>query len=255
MKTCVSILTIPLISVLFLFVSCREEENSGKLQINLVHKVGSKDLVLNEWLYTSPAGHPYKVRRIQMLFSDFELIDESGKAIYFDMEHFFEFGRMDTKNFILDNIPAGSYSAVRFVFGLDEVKNQDNAYPDDYDMIGFKWPSQLGIGYHYMRFEVTADSLGTGVIKDFNLHTGATFGNQNYLVITLTLDDLIIEGNEYQADLVMDMNEWLQNPEIYDFEKYGFGIMGNQEAQEVLKANGPGVFSISGPVITNHYSR
>jgi hypothetical protein len=42
---------------------------------------------------------------------------------------------------------------------------------------------------------------------------------------------------------------------IYDFETYGFGIMGNQDAQEVLKANGVDVFSIAGPFVENEYNR
>ena len=243
------------LTFIFLASSCEKEDLSGTLRVDLVQKVGNKDLILNEWLYQSPAGHPYKVRRLQMLLSDFQLIGATGQSVRFDMEHFFEFGRVDTKNFVLDQIPAGTYHQIKFVFGMDENKNLDNAYPDDYDMIGFKWPSQLGQGYHYMRFEVTADSMASGVIKDFNLHTGATYGNQNYLVFTLDIEPMKIEGNAYQLDLVMDMNEWLQHPVIYDFETYGFGIMGNQEAQEVLKANGATVFSVSGPVEENTYSR
>jgi hypothetical protein len=169
------------------------------------------------------------------------------------MKHYFEFGRSETKNFVLKHIPPGTYDKIRFVFGLDENKNVNNAYPDELDMINFKWPSTLGGGYHYMRFEVTADSLGKGKIKDFNLHTGATFGNQNYLRITLDMEDMVIDGNDYALDLIMDLNEWLQNPQIYDFERFGFGIMGNQEAQEVLKANGASVFSSKGPIPVSEF--
>jgi hypothetical protein len=245
-----------ILALLFTLISCSEEEAlPGNLQVNLVQKIGDKDLILNEWIYESPAGHPYKVRRLQMLLSDFELIQSDGKVAAFDMYHFFEFGRKDLKEFSLKGIPAGEYEKIRFVFGLDEEDNLDNAYPDDYDMIGFKWPSQLGVGYHYMRFEVTADSLGSGVIKDFNLHTGATNGNQNFLVFELAFEPMLIDGNDYTLDLVMDLNEWLENPNIYDFETYGFGIMGNQDAQEVLKANGEDVFSIEGPFVENEYNR
>jgi hypothetical protein len=240
----------------FVFLAgCAEETLPGTLEINLRHKVGDKDLILHEWIYDSPAGHPYKVRRLQQLLSDFELIRTDGTVVPFDMYHFYEFGRNDLRSFQLKQIPPGEYDRMGFVFGLDEEKNKDNAFPDDYDMIGFKWPSLLGVGYHYMRFEVTADSLGSGVIKDFNLHTGATDGNQNFLRFAFQVDPFVIDGNEYKLDLVMDLEEWLQHPEIYDFEEFGFGIMGNQQAQEILKANGVDVFSLEGPSEVINYER
>ncbi len=232
----------------FFFISCEKKPESGNLTINLVQHIAGKSLILNEWVYKSPAGHPYKLRRLQKIYSDFELIDIDGNSVAFSMKHYFELGRNDTKSFVLKNIPPGTYNKIRFVFGLDENKNKENAYPTELDMINFKWPAILGGGYHYMRFEVTADSLGTGKIKDFNLHTGPTYGNQNYLRVTLEMEEMIIDGNNYSMDLKMDLNEWLQNPEIYDFERFGFGIMDKQEAQEILKANGATVFSVSPPL-------
>lgn len=249
-----NVLWLILFTLLFI-VSCAKDPVTGTLEVNLRHKVGDKDLILNEWIYESPAGHPYKVRRLQQLISDFELTSVDGTVVSFDMYHFYEFGRSELKRFQLTDIPPGEYNRISFVFGLDEEKNKDNAYPDDYDMIGFKWPSQLGIGYHYMRFEVTSDSMGSGVIKDFNLHTGATNGNQNFLRFTFQVDPFVIENNEFSLDLIMDLNEWLENPEIYDFEDFGFGIMGNQEAQDLLKSNGVDVFSAEGPVLVRNYSR
>jgi len=242
-----------LLSMFFLISSCTEESNEGELKINLTQEVDGKDLILNEWIYEAPVGHPYKVRRLQYLLSDFYLENTEGEQHKFDMEHFHEFGRMDTRSFTLDNIPPGTYSKIGFVFGLNAEKNLDNAFPDDYDMIAFKWPSQLGVGYHYMRFEVTADSMKSGVIKDFNLHTGATHGNQNFLEFVLQMDEMVIDNNSFTLDLVMDLNEWLQDPEMYDFEEYGFGIMGNQEAQLKLKANGKDVFSVEGPIVESNY--
>jgi hypothetical protein len=242
-----------ILSISLIFAGCNKKEESGDLTINLVQNIAGKSLILNEWVYKSPAGHPYKLRRLQKVYSDFELIDKEGKSISFPIKHYFEFGRSETKSFVLKQIPPGTYNKLRFVFGLDEIKNKDNAYPNELDMINFKWPANLGGGYHYMRFEVTADSLGKGKIKDFNLHTGATFGNQNYLRITLPIEEMIVDGNDYTMDLVMDLNEWLQNPQVYDFERFGFGIMGNQEAQEILKENGVDVFSINGPLPVNAF--
>lgn len=243
-----------LLILLFTLNACEKKSDTGDLTINLVQHIAGKPLILNEWVYQSPAGHPYKLRRLQKVYSDFELINTEGVSVPFSMKHYFELGRTETKNFVLKNIPSGTYNKIRFVFGLNETRNKDNAYPDELDMINFKWPTALGGGYHYMRFEVTADSMGSGKIKDFNLHTGATYGNQNYLNITLEMEDMVVDGNNHSMDLIMDLNEWLQNPHVYNFETFGFGIMGNQDAQEVLKANGVTVFSVKGPFPENEFN-
>ena len=80
--------------------------------------------------------------------------------------------------------------------------------------------------------------------KNFNLHTGATQGNQNFVEITVSLpSEITIDGNTWEVDMVMDMMEWLQNPNDYDFAEFGQAIMMNQNAQELLKANGADVWS------------
>jgi len=236
-----------------LIVSCYERSDSGNLKVHLVQEIEDTPLVLNEWIYQAPAGHPYKLRRLQMLFSDFSLHSVDGSVHSFDMYHYFEFGRSETKSFVLSDIPFGTYDKISFVFGLDENKNFLNAYPQDFDMINFKWPEMLGGGYHYMRFELTADSLGSGVIKDFNLHTGPTDGNQNYISVTLLMEEIVIDGNEFEMDLIADLNKWLQGPNIYDFEDFGHGIMNNQNAQDLLKENGHDVFEIDGPFLEIEY--
>jgi hypothetical protein len=235
--------------------SCEKDNIPASVNIRLKQIANEKPVLLNEWIYESPAGHPYKIRRLQMLLSDFELHTTNGEIIIYDMYHYFEFSKVEGYNFTLKDIPVNSYNKIVFNFGLDEEKNQNNAYPNDYDMINFKWPSQMGIGYHYMRFEVTADSLGSGVIKDFNIHTGATNGNQNYLTFEIPFDETFIQNQNFTIDLIMDMNQWFKDPLIFDWEHYGQGIMGNQEAQSVLKNNGHNTFTVEGPFLTDEYHR
>ena len=84
-----------------------------------------------------------------------------------------------------------------------------------------------------------------GPVKYFNLHTGATGGNQNYVQVQLQFDHSIdVSGGNWNIHLMMDLNEWLQNPHVYDFETFGPMIMANQDAQQVLKENGADVFRV-----------
>jgi hypothetical protein len=42
----------------------------------------------------------------------------------------------------------------------------------------------------------------------------------------------------------MNINSWFTTPHDYDLDYFGGAIMQNQEAQEVIKANGWDVFTI-----------
>ena len=46
-------------------------------------------------------------------------------------------------------------------------------------------------------------------------------------------------------DLMMNINKWYESPNSYDFNAFGQAIMGNQTAQQTLKANGADVFSVT----------
>jgi len=97
-----------------------------------------------------------------------------------------------------------------------------------------------------MQYEGRYDSLGSGTIKPFNLHTGPTFGADNSFVVELPFSqDVTIDGNTWEFELTMDLQEWLQNPNTYDYETFGLAIMPKQAAQDVLRENGKTVFSIN----------
>ena len=136
------------------------------------------------------------------------------------------------------------YVQLNFTFGLDENVNVDGGLPNTLTNINMEWPIPGDQGYHYMKFEGKYDSFNSGVIKNFNLHTGATKGNQNYINISLPLNDLVLVDEDWDIHVMLDLNEWMQNPITYDFEVFGPMIMANQDAQDILKANGPSVFSI-----------
>jgi hypothetical protein len=142
------------------------------------------------------------------------------------------------------DIPNGKYTNLEFIFGLDEVMNVNGGLENTLQNINMEWPIPGDQGYHYMKLEGKYDVYHTGTINSFNLHLGATGGNQNFFHVTLPISSLAIDSDNWKITLIMDVNEWLRNPNTYDFEVFGPAIMMNQTAQEQLKANGETVFSI-----------
>ena len=228
-----------------LLSGCKKEENPGFVQLNFDHQIADKALTINDLWYDCAAGHKYQVSRLKYYASNFNLHAADGSVFELKQVHYRDVENQDTRSFSLGEVPPDDYTSLSFIFGLDETTNVDGGLPNTTTNINMEWPLPGDQGYHYMKFEGRWDSLGTGVLKNFNLHTGATGNNQNYVNITVPFDHTMnINGGTWNINLVMDMNEWLQNPNVYDFETFGSMIMANQNAQLVLKQNGVDVFTV-----------
>lgn len=235
-------LLIALFAAILIALSCNKDEKAGSVTLNFDHEVAGEALVLNQFQYVSQAGHPYSVINLRYYVSDFTLVRDNGETYTTSFVHYRDIHDELTRSLVLENVPPGNYTGIRFVFGLDEATNVDGGLPNTLVNINMEWPLPGDFGYHYMKFEGRYDSLGSGVIKNYNLHTGATGGNQNFISHDLNIPVLSVDDNSWDLNLIMDLNEWLQNPHVYDFEEFGPMIMANQNAQELLKANGQTTF-------------
>jgi len=231
-------------------VGCNKDAEPGTLNISFDHMVGSDPLELEDKAYQSLAGHPFYIYRLKYYVSEIALHTAGGTSVEFDNIHYRDIADENSSVLELGAIPAGNYNRLTFTFGLNEIINVDGGLPNTQTNVNMEWPIPGDQGYHYMKFEGKYDLNGTGALKNFNLHTGATMGNQNYIEISLPITMVNVDGNDLSVKLEMDLMEWLQNPNVYDFEEFGAMIMMNQNAQAILKENGQSVFSIS-DVLTN----
>ncbi|MEK7255270.1 MAG: MbnP family protein [Bacteroidota bacterium] len=231
--------------LLLLVAGCKKEEAASFVRLNFDHLVQGQALQLNDTWYDCAAGHKFQVARLKYYVSNFTLTATDGSVFESDEVHYRDVEKEDTRSLMLKDVPKGEYASISFIFGLDEDTNVDGGLPNTTTNINMEWPIPGDQGYHYMKFEGKYDSLGTGVLKNFNLHTGAAKNNQNYVQITLPFHHAVtVDGGTWALGMSMDLNEWLQNPATYDFEDFGSMIMENQDAQQVLKENGKDVFSV-----------
>ncbi|MBK7407057.1 MAG: hypothetical protein IPJ40_02650 [Saprospirales bacterium] len=229
---------------LFLFSACTKEATNGTVVLLLDQNVAGQELVTNDYRYTCQAGYTFSVIRLQYYTSNFVLHRDDGTEYLLDEVHYRELGLDDTRSITLPDVPPGKYTSLSFTYGLDEATNVDGGLPNTLTNINMEWPLPGDQGYHYMKFEGKYKLPGSEDVKAFNLHTGPTGNNPNYIHITLPLQNMNIDGNTWNITLMMDLNEWLQNPNTWDFEVWGPMIMANQDAQLTLKANGATVFSV-----------
>ena len=225
-------------------ISCGDDEPGyGSLTLQLKHTVQGDEVQYDQFIYTTQAGHTYSITNLKYYLSNIVLHKKDGGTFNYDKIHLQDILYPSTDQVVMEDVPDGTYNSLSFVFGLDETVNVDGGLENTVENINMEWPIPGDQGYHYMKFEGRYDSLNTGVIRSFNVHTGATMGNQNYLTFTLPFTEVEVESNEWMITLNMDLHEWLHNPNNYDFVGHE-RIMMNQSAQEILKANGATVFSI-----------
>ncbi len=230
---------------------------SGKLIFTFEHSVGENSLQIDTMKYVNAAGNPYLVTGIQYFISDICLHKANGDSILLDKWndiHYVDTDLPETWDYFLkDSIPQDDYSSVSFTFGINAEKNKSLLFvnPPESNMF---WPEYLGGGYHYMKLNGKWRDT-SGVIRLFNVHIGIgqiydstghiTRFVQNFFKVQLSSSAFsIAAGQSVEITLNMDVNEWFESPEIFNFNVWGGGIMQKQVALHIVCLNGHNVFSV-----------
>lgn len=241
-----------LLAACLLMASCQKP--SGNVCVNFSTSVDGKTLQLDTFLYENASGNHYLVSEVQYFISDVKLIREDGTEVQILSDSGAHYVDLDIPATLRwepsDEIPAGHYTAVSFVFGLSPRLNHNYFYTNAPEN-NMAWPGMLGGGYHYMKINGKWKNTD-GVEMPFNLHTGRSatqvggsdFEDNSFLVM-LPLSGFNIGRNETRTiDLNMNVNNWFVNPNLFDFNVFGGSIMQNATAQHILRENGADVFSI-----------
>ena len=232
------------------------EPAQGKIGFTFNHVVEGNPVVFDTMIYQNAAGNQYLVNEIQYFVSDFTLW-QNGHGLMLDKWediHYVDTDIPDTWSYQpADDIPEGSYDSLTFIFGISEEKNQSFMFVNPPESFMF-WPEYLGGGYHYMKLNGKWKDP-EGIINPFNFHLGIgqiydNDGNitgfiQNYFTVHLPGSSFTISNGETtHANITMHINEWFNNPNIFDFNYWGGNIMENQAAMHSGIENGHNVFSI-----------
>jgi hypothetical protein len=237
-------------------------EPSGTVVFSLDHRVNGQPLVKDELIYTNAAGNDYLVSEVKYFISEISFFRNDGsikvigewKDIFYIDEDIPE-----TKTIqFFDKINAGTYDSINFIYGITGEKNSSFMYVNPPEVNMF-WPEVLGGGYHYMMINGKwKDTAGFITPFDFHLGIGQLYhGNdnntdsiyafvQNFFRVSLPGSSFIMEENDTLTfRLTMNIENWFENPHIFDFNQWGGAIMQNQQAMQIVKENGHDVFSIN----------
>ena len=253
--------------IFLLAASCKKSDDpvpappSGTIEFSIDHQVNGQPLKENELMYRNAAGNDYMITDLIYFISDIAFYRNDGtftmigatKDIFYVDENIPE-----TKTIrFSDPIPAGTYDSINFIFGISEKKNKSHLFVNPPEVL-MGWPEVLGGGYHYMMINGKWRDT-TGNIMPFNFHLGigqlyhgsgynvdSIFAFvQNYFVVSLPGSSFQLKDKETLTfRLTMNIEQWFENPYVYDHNYWGGAIMQKQPAMQMAKENGRDVFSI-----------
>lgn len=245
---------------LLLSPSCKSDpvEDSGGLRLNFEHKINCDNIRFDEMIYANAAGNQYMVNEIQYFISDITITNENGSEVLLDEWediHYIDTDIESTKTYELkDEIEPGVYRQMSFTFGINEEKNQSQMFVNPPESLMF-WPELLGGGYHYMKLNGKwLDTLNQ--VSPFNFHLGigqiyhsfpdsiSGYVHNHFKVVIPNTSFRIEAGQTTEIKIVMNVENWFDNPNVFDHNEWGGHIMQKQEAMKAACENGWNVFSI-----------
>ena len=150
-----SILLLMLMSLSLL--SCEKDSaapaGNGELRVEFENIVGAETLQLDSRTYTNSLGQPYTVSQFAYYVSNFTLQKKDGSTFQVPESYFLiDEANQESQMITLTGIPAGDYTGVSFLIGVDSTRNTSGAQTGALDPInGMFW--SWNTGYIFVRME------------------------------------------------------------------------------------------------------
>lgn len=254
-----------LVIFVMIFWSCTdhpvspEPEPPAKIKVNFIHLIDQQEIEFDTLKYINEAGNPYLVNEIQYFISDVILYNSNGTSKLIEDWtdiHYVDTDLPETWQWeVYDDFNPGKYDSVSFVFGISAEKNISFMFvnPPEKDMF---WPEFLGGGYHYMKLngkwlpegqtvQTTPFDFHLGIGQEYASYPDSIIGFiHNYFRVSLPNSGFDISPGEIKnLNIIMHVERWFKEPNIYDHDIFGGYIMQNQDAMQKVKENGANVFT------------
>jgi hypothetical protein len=231
----------------------------GTFTVQFDHRVGGGPLMLNDAMYmgVDGAGNAYSVVTLRYFVSNVQLRTSGGVLYGVNGYHYRDAAIPATRDYTLGGVPAGTYDALVFTFGLDEQwQDAGNGIANDPNVAGMEWPVDWGGGWHYMILEGKYDPANQ---YGYRTHTGRRFiaasdsaARPHHFTVRLPFAaPVTIGGDAWRTNVLMELNEWYRTPTIefaVIFPNGAGNIMVNSSVQALLEQNGPACFGVTQPV-------
>ena len=238
------------------FVAC-DRNDDDQAQQNTLVSVGFlhsfyEDAVdssnFNTIQYTNGFGTSLSITRLRYLISQVSFTNQDGiKTLVKD----YQLVDLSQDNSLIINdilLPPGAYN-LKMRFGFTEATNSSNVYPE-LNIASWNVPENLGGGYHYMQMEGRyLDTTDKPFIYAY--HTISAVQNpgpentREDTSIEIDLGEITVTQGATQININMHIDQWFENPNLWDLNILNGMLMGNYTAQKMMQENGQNVFSLA----------
>jgi len=194
------------------------QRSTGTLSIDFIHFVDNQPLKFDSAVYRNELGQSYTISNFKYYISAIELVTEQGTK--FSSGDHFLINEEDerSKKISLNKIPAGKYTAVQFIIGVDSLHNCSGAQTgalDPANTMFWAWNS----GYIFLKLEgKSSSSSATGKIIEY--HIGGYKAPANCIrSVHLKPGQEISINDKGNTEIQINVNiaEILRGPQAIDF--------------------------------------
>jgi hypothetical protein len=179
-------------AIFSLMFSCQKAKEStpapylpgdkGSLRFEFDAVVGNKNLQLNSSTYSNKLGEDFTVSMFDYYVSNIKLKNEKGEVFVVEQDSCYFLIKESDRNsqfFTLSKIPAGDYTEMSFIVGVDSMRNtmdvsKRSGSLDVANGMYWSWNS----GYIFVKFEGTSPKAPAESNNKFRYHIGGFGGYQ-----------------------------------------------------------------------------
>jgi MbnP len=218
----------------------------SSLQLSFTHVMGKQPLVRKQVTYTNASGEAFTISRFRYFLSNFSLEAANGSVVTLPPAYFLVDDATDSsKNIRLDSVPAGEYKSIRFLIGVDSIRNvsgvQSGALAVESGMF-WTWNS----GYIMAQIEGHSTAVNTPM-QEFLFHCGgykSKDGVLKYVTLPLPQPLTISAGKQPRINVTADVEKWFL-PDTVSFKKITVIMAPGVKARQVA-GNYQHMFNITG---------
>jgi hypothetical protein len=214
-----------------LLVACSKKDNptpttntatdTGSVYMEVFNMAGSSNLKLNNEWYINQNSDSFTVSKFNYYISNIKLNGSGTTATYTEAEsyHLIEHSSVAAQMaFSLKNVPAGKYTSITFMIGVDSLRNVSGAQTGALDPVNGNFWS-WNTGYIMLKFEGNSPKAPTADGK-LMMHCGGFAGANNVLktVKVVFPNEITVAKNSVpHVHLKADVLQIFKSPNVIDF--------------------------------------
>ncbi|MES2778503.1 MAG: MbnP family protein [Bacteroidota bacterium] len=211
----------------------------GTLTLAFNHTFGLQALELAPKSYITQANDTVKVTQLTYYVSNVTLTSANGAKINLGNYDLVGYLAGQPSTILLDSIPAGRYTSISYLIGVDSLANSTGVHSGALDPSnGLYWT--WSTGYVFIRLKGRFSSQNTAYSFDIG-------GDGNTMNISHNLASYNAGGTLLTASVNVDLAKVFNTPNVYDLKVDAIDIHSSGEPSiPKLKANISNAFGITG---------